>query len=67
MVVGRGVSIKMIHAVSHVQPVDFAAFSQERQIAVHSAKADVGILPADVLIDHIRGGMVLSRRQKIFD
>ena len=50
MIVGRGIRIKMIRPVAHIQAINFTSVSEKREIAVHGAQADVRILLAHIPI-----------------
>ena len=67
MAVQGSISIKVIDTVTHLKSLYFSPVRQQRQIAIDGSQTDVRKFLPDVLINYVRGGMVLARHQKVVD
>ena len=67
MAVQGSIPVEMIDTVTHLKSLYFSPVRQQRQIAIDGSQADFRKFLSDVLIDHVCGGMILARHQKVVD
>ncbi|EET59575.1 hypothetical protein BRYFOR_08431 [Marvinbryantia formatexigens DSM 14469] len=67
MIVRLGVVVEALCAVPGVDAGNFAKLGEQTEVAVHGAKADIGIYLPEILINGICCRVVFAPCEKMFD